>query len=57
VSDFLTNPSFWAAIGVLFAAIGVEIPGGLLEHIVEAIAAIMGIIGIVFAARDAKDGD
>jgi uncharacterized membrane protein len=55
MKDFLTNPAAWAAIGVLLAAIGVELPQGLIHHICEAIAAIMGIIGILFAARDAND--
>lgn len=51
----LTNPAFWASLGSLLAALGLEmIPAQqLIEHIIAAIAAVSGIIGIVSTLRAA----
>lgn len=47
----LSNPAFWASVGSLLAAVGLEmIPAQqLIEHIIAAIAGISGIIGIIGA--------
>lgn len=45
----LANPALWASLGALLAALGLEmIPAQqLAEHIIAAVAAISGIIGII----------
>jgi len=56
MTDFLTNPAFWAAIAALLAAIGViELEAAMWQHIIEVVAGVSAIIGIIFAARDARD--
>lgn len=49
----LSNPAFWASIGALLAALGLEmIPAQQIgEHVIAAIAAVSGIIGIVGSLR------
>jgi uncharacterized membrane protein len=50
--SLIINPALWASLAGLLAAIGVEIPNMLVEHIIEAIAALCGIVGIVFSWRN-----
>lgn len=49
----ITNPAMWASIGSLLAAVGLEmIPAQQVgEHIIAAVAAISGIIGIIQSLR------
>lgn len=51
--NVVNNPAFWASIGALLAAVGLEmIPAQQIgEHIIAAIAAISGIVGIVNTLR------
>ena len=49
--QWVTYPSFWASVGVILTTLGVNLPQELWGHIVEAIAAIAGIVGIITAAR------
>lgn len=45
----LGQPAFWASIGALLGAIGLEmIPAQQIgEHVIAAVAAVSGIIGII----------
>ena len=49
---FLTDPAFWASLGVILAAFGIEIPSVALQHLAELVAAIVGLAGVFFAWRD-----
>jgi len=50
---FLRNPAFWSSIAAVLAALGVEVPQALLTHILELLAILSGIVGIVRAMLDA----
>lgn len=52
----LTNPALWSSLGALLAAAGLEmIPAQqLAEHVIAAIAAISGIVGIITAFREQR---
>jgi len=45
----LTSPAFWASLGVILAAVGLELPNALWMHIAELVAAAAGVVGIVSA--------
>jgi uncharacterized membrane protein len=44
---FLRNSAFWGALGVLLAALGVEIPQEVVTHILEALAILAALVGII----------
>ena len=51
--DFARNAAFWAALGAMLAALGVEIPQALVTHILELLAILSGLIGIIRSLREA----
>jgi len=57
MTNFLTNPAFWASLTGLLAAFGIEVRylNEMAQIIMEAIAIVTAVIGILFAARDAKE--
>ena len=46
----LANPALWASLAALLAALGVELPSGLVDHALELVAALAGIVGIIMAS-------
>jgi uncharacterized membrane protein len=55
--NHIRNPAFLASIAVIFAAIGVPIKHELIEAIVEVIAALLGIAGIVAAVMQSRNAE
>lgn len=51
--SIITNPAMWASLGALLGAIGLEmVPAIQLgDHVIAAVAAISGLIGIVQSLR------
>jgi len=45
----LASPAFWASLGVIIGALGLELPQALWTHVAELIAAASGIVGVVSA--------
>lgn len=50
----LRNPSIYAAIAALLAALGIDIPDVLWDHIVAAAGAIVAIVSIVFGITGSR---
>lgn len=52
----LTNPALWSSVAALLTAIGLEmVPAIQLgDHIIAAIAAITGIVGIIQSFREQR---
>jgi predicted permease len=57
MNNLFANPVFWAALAGLLAALGWEIPDQLTEHILGAVGAISGIIGIIMTWRGGSSGN
>ena len=55
--DLLRNPAFWAGVGVILAALGVELPEKAGETILEWLSVISGVIAIIFAIRDERSDE
>jgi len=45
----ITSPAFWASLGVLLSAFGIDLPSAFWDHVVAAIGGLAGIIGIISA--------
>ena len=43
----LRNPAFYASVAVILAAIGVPLEHGQVETVLEGLAAIVGLIGLI----------
>jgi uncharacterized membrane protein len=44
---FLRQSAFWAALGALLAALGVEVPKEFVAHILEVLAILAALVGII----------
>ena len=44
-------PAFYASLGVLLGALGIEVHAELFDRIAEALAALAGVIGIITSLR------
>lgn len=49
----LRTPAAYASLGVILAALGIELKAELFERIAEALAALAGLIGLIMAALEA----
>lgn len=47
----LREPSTMAGLGVLLAAVGINIPADIMQHVVTVVGALAGIAGIVMSEK------
>jgi len=47
----ITSPAFWASLGVIIGALGLELPQALWTHVAELVAAAAGVVGLISAWR------